>query len=70
MTPCHRHFLVGLVLGEKAVRAAHATPLEATVLARIDEAPRYPEGRGIRLEIRTKRDLDAVMQLAAIKMAT
>jgi hypothetical protein len=39
------------------------------VLKVIDEAPKYAEGRGVRLEIRNKKDLEAVKELAAIKMA-
>jgi hypothetical protein len=35
----------------------------------IDEAPKYAEGRGVRIEVRTKKDLEAVKQLAAVKMA-
>jgi hypothetical protein len=35
----------------------------------IDEAPRYPEGAGVRLEITTRRQLPAVLKLAAVKLA-
>ena len=69
MTPCRKHFLVGFALGEKAVKAAHDAGLPDSVIAVIDEAPRYAEGRGVRIEIRNKRDLDAVKKLAAVKMA-
>jgi hypothetical protein len=69
MTPQKRRFLVGFALGEKAVRAAHAIPLDGSVLALIDEAPRYPEGRGVRIEVRTKKDIETVKRLAAVKMA-
>lgn len=69
MTPCEKHFLVGLVLGEKAVKAAHDSSLPESVLAIIDGAKKYAEGRGVRLEIRKKKDLDSVKKLAAIKMA-
>ena len=69
MTPCRKHFLVGFALGGKAVRAAHEGGLPASVLKTIDEAPKYAEGRGVRLEIRNKKDLEAVKELAAIKMA-
>ena len=69
MTPCPKHFLVGFALGEKAVRAAHAVPLPEEVLSIIDEAPRYPEGRGVRIEVRNKRNLQHSKQVAAVKMA-
>ena len=69
LTPCARHFLAGFALGEKAVQAAHAGGLPASVLECIDNAPRYAEGRGVRFELRTKKDLEAVKQVAAVKMA-
>ena len=69
MTPCRKHFLVGFAFGEKAVRAAHAVPLADSILAIIDEAPKYAEGRGVRVEVRTKKDLVVVKALAAVKMA-
>ena len=68
LTPCSKHFIVGFALGEKAVRAAHAVPLSDSILATIDGAPKYPEGRGVRVEVRFKKDLEAVKVLAAVKM--
>lgn len=32
-------------------------------------APRYAEGRGVLIEVRNKKDLEAVKELAAVKMA-
>ena len=56
-------------LGEKACAAAKNGGLPASVLAVIEAAPRYPEGRGVRLEVRTGKDVANVANLAAIKMA-
>ena len=69
MTPRERHFVVGFALGEKAVEAARAVPLCDSVLTLIEEAPRYPEGRGVRIEVRTRKDLESVIRLAEVKMA-
>jgi hypothetical protein len=69
LTPCRKHFLVGFALGEKAVKAAQEAGLPATVLKTIAEARKYAEGRGVRLEIRNKKDLEAALKLAAVKMA-
>jgi hypothetical protein len=69
LTPCKRHFLVGFALGEKAVRAAHEGGLPAAALGCIDSAPKYAEGRGVRMAVRNKKDLSAVQKLATIKMA-
>jgi hypothetical protein len=43
--------------------------LPKAVLKIIDEAPRYPEGTGVRLEIAARKDLAAVRKLAEVKLA-
>ena len=35
----------------------------------MDEAPRYPEGTGVRLEIKARKDLAVVKKLAEVKLA-
>jgi hypothetical protein len=69
MTPCQAHFLASFALGEKACRAAHAAGLPASVLALIDGAPKYAEGRGLRIPVQTTRDLERVKAVATIKVA-
>lgn len=69
LTPFEKYFRAGLVLGEKAVAAAHEASLPAPCLAQLDAAPRYAEGRGVRIEVRNARDLAAVTTLALAKMA-
>jgi len=39
------------------------------VLDIIERAPRYPEGRGVWLDVRSRKDVENVKALAAIKMA-
>lgn len=68
MAPCERDFQVTFILGEKAVRAARETKLSAKLQKIIDEAPKYPEGTGIRLQIKRPADLAAVRKLARIKL--
>jgi hypothetical protein len=70
MIPCPGHFLAAFALGEKACLAARRSGLPAPVLEVIDRAPRYPEGRGVWLEVRTRKDLENVKKLATIKMAS
>jgi Protein of unknown function (DUF3788) len=69
MTPQIGHFLVGVVLGERAVEAAQNADLPESVRALIDSAPRYAEGRGIRFTVTTPAELAAAKKLAAIKLA-
>lgn len=67
MIPRKGHFLVSFALGEKAVARAHARKLSASLLKAIDAAPRYPEGRGVRIEVRQIREVSALVDLAQIK---
>jgi hypothetical protein len=69
LTPCHGYFRVAFAFGEKAVQAAHKNKLPAAVLKLIDGATKYPEGRAVRMEVRTARDVNIAEKLAAIKLA-
>ena len=69
LAPCHGSFRVAFVLGDKAIEAARQLKLPKAVLKIIDEAPRYPEGTGVRLEITARKDLAAVKKLAQVKLA-
>lgn len=70
MTPQDGRFLASFALGEKAVAAARDAGLSAALLAAIDAAPRYAEGRGVRVEVRTVKDARAIAALARIKRAS
>lgn len=69
MTPQRGAFLASFALGEKAAAAAHAAKLPAPVLEAIESAPRYAEGRGVRLPVRKLADVSPILRLAEIKMA-
>jgi len=69
MAPCEGCFRVAFALGERAVTAAHESGLPAWLLRTIDEAEKYPEGRAVRLHIKSPKDLTAVEKLAAVKIA-
>ena len=69
LAPCHGSFRVAFILGAKAVEAARQSKLSKALLKIIDEAPRYPEGTGVRLEIAAHKDLAAVKKLAEVKLA-
>jgi hypothetical protein len=69
MTPCTDHFLASFALGEKACAAAREWGLPASILALIADAPKFAEGRGVRIPVRTQKDARAVRKLAAIKLA-
>lgn len=69
LAPCPGSFRVAVVLGKKAVDAAHQGKLSKNLVKLIDEAPRYPEGTGVRLEITKRTQLASVKKLAEIKLA-
>jgi hypothetical protein len=69
MSPCKDCFRIGFILGDKAVKAAREIKLPQRIVKAIDEAPRYPEGTGVRLLVKRAADLAGIQKLAAIKLA-
>jgi hypothetical protein len=69
MAPYGDSFLVAYILGDKAVKAALDSDLPKSLAKTIAEAPRYPEGTGIRIMIRNARDLAVIRRLAPFKLA-
>ena len=67
MTPQERHFLVSFALGEKAVAAAQAIRLPRAIRDAIAAAPRYAEGRGVRMAVKSIRQISGLVALAQIK---
>jgi len=68
LAPCEGSIRVLFILGDRAVAAARATKLGARAAKLIDDAPRYPEGTGIRLEVSRPRQIPLVRKLARIKL--
>lgn len=69
LIPQAGQFLVGVILGEKAVKAARASDLPAEILELIEAARPYAEGRGIRFPAKRKSDVDTALRLVALKVA-
>jgi hypothetical protein len=67
--PCEGCFRAALVLGDRAIQAVHESSPSKALQKLIDEAPRYPEGTGIRILVKRSADLAAVRKLAVIKLA-
>ena len=70
MLPCRSSLLASFALGEKACQSARTAGLADSILALLEAAPKYAEGRGVRIRVRTQADADRVLQLAALKAAT
>jgi hypothetical protein len=69
ISPCAGCFRVSFVLGDRAMAAARKAGLPKPVLKLLDEATHYVEGTGLRLMVRTARDLPAIRKLVQIKLA-
>jgi hypothetical protein len=67
LTPQPRQFVVSFALGERAVAAAQKAELSANVMEAIEAAPRFAEGRGVRITVRDNRDVETLTRLAQIK---
>ena len=68
LTPQAGQFRLGVVLGERAARAAQGPGCPPQALLLIDAAPRYAEGRGVRLQVATREDLATALALAGLKV--
>jgi len=69
LSPRQGCFLASFALGDKAMQAARQSKWPKRVIKVMDEAPKYPEGTGIRLEVKSSRDIGTLKKLAAIKLA-
>ena len=68
LSPCHGSFRVAFVLGDKAIEAARQGKLPRRVVKWIEEGQRYPEGTGIRFDVKAPADIAAVRNLTALKL--
>jgi Protein of unknown function (DUF3788) len=69
MAPCRGCFRVAFVLSDKALAAAKEAKMPAKIQKALAEAPRYPEGNGLRLVVTKPADLAPIHKLAKIKLA-
>lgn len=69
LSPCNGSFEVLFILGERAMQAARSARLPKAVAQTLATAPKYPEGTGVRLRVKSPRSLSALKQLATIKVA-
>jgi len=69
LAPCSSCFRVAFIFGDKAIAAARQSNLAKSTLKLLDEAPRYPEGTGLRMTVKSTRDLVEIRKLALIKLA-
>ncbi len=69
LVPSGRCFTVLFILGGKAMLAARQTQFPQRIVRAMDAAVKWPEGSGVRLEVKSPREVGALKKLAAIKLA-
>ena len=67
--PCQGCFRAAFILSDKAMAAAKEAKFPKKIQQALAEAPRYPEGNGLRLVVTRAADLAAIRKLAEIKLA-
>jgi hypothetical protein len=69
LTPQSGAFVVGVVLGDKAVEAARAAgTVSQAALTLVAGAPKYAEGRGVRVQVTSDDELLVAVDLAKMKI--
>jgi len=68
LVPQHDSFLVGLVLGDRAMGKARQATLAPPVVEVVTNAKRYGEGTGFRLPVAVPADLEDIRTLIRIKL--
>jgi len=69
LAPCVGSFRVAFIFGDKAMQAARQNKWPKSFIKVINEAPKYPEGTGVRLQVKSSKDIGMLKQIAAIKLA-
>jgi hypothetical protein len=68
LSPGKGCFMASFVLSDKALGEAKKAHLSKTVRDALAAAPRYPEGNGLRLGVRSAADLAGIRKIAAVKL--
>jgi hypothetical protein len=68
LSPCTGSFRAMFILGDKAMIVVRSSKFPKKLQKIIAEAPKYPEGTGIRLDVVGPRDIPAIKKLVQIKL--
>ncbi len=68
LSPRTGSFEVLFILGAKAVSAVQQGEFAKSILEALEDAPKYPEGTGLRLQVKSARPIGALKKLAALKI--
>jgi hypothetical protein len=67
--PLDGFFRIAFVFGDKAVSAVEKSDLPEEIKNELRNARKYAEGRGIRIEVKLRKDVENVKKLIDIKVA-
>ncbi|MFC1563679.1 DUF3788 family protein [candidate division KSB1 bacterium] len=68
MLPNNNDFMIAFVLSDKAVAAVEESSLPEELKNALRNEKKYMEGRGARIEVKTKDDVEIVKSLVKIKL--
>ncbi len=68
LSPCEGSFRAAIIMGDKAVKVARESRLGRAAAKLLDDAPRYPEGTGLRFEVSSEKAIPLIHKLARIKL--
>jgi hypothetical protein len=68
LLPREKYFMVAFVLGEKSTNEAMESEIDKNIKGIIQSARVYAEGRGFRLEVRSKSIVGDIKKLVDIKL--
>ena len=68
-TPLHRVFQLTFVFGDKAVSAVENSNLPEDLKNALRNAPQYVEGRCMRIEVKSQKEVEHVKKLIDIKIS-
>lgn len=63
-----KHFRIAFVFGEKAYQVILKSSLPKKIIDEIKGAIKYAEGRGLRIEVKSPKEVDLIKQLIMIKV--
>lgn len=68
VVPCEKHFRIAFTFGDKASELIFNSNLPNSIKKDLIEAKKYVEGRTIQIEVKTKDDLDNILEMIRIKL--
>ena len=66
--PLKGSFQITFVFGDKAVRAVQSSNLPENIKTELKNARKYAEGRGLRIDVKSAKDVKNIQKLVEIKV--